>query len=199
MNWTRVCAFTLTLAALIVSALALTGATYEGRQTAAKHAKRLERGKYLTTICGCNDCHTPGTLYGAPDFSRQFSGSDLGWQGPWGVSFARNLTPDPETGIGTWSEWDIIQALRRGVRPNGTTLLPPMRWQNFSAMSNEDAAAVAAYLKSVPRVAHKSPDDIPPGQPAVGSILMFPGLPAWDAPKAPPVDDTMKSGDEGKK
>lgn len=199
MPWTRISALTLTSVALLLATFALTGATYEGKQSAMKRAKRLERGKYLTTICGCNDCHTPGSFFGAPDFSRQLSGSDLGWQGPWGVSFARNLTPDPDTGIGRWSEADIIKAFRSGMRPNGTMLLPPMPWQDFSAMSNEDAAAVAAFLKSLPAVVHKSPDDIPPGQPGVGSIVVFPGPPTWDAPKAPPVDEPMKPGGPEKK
>lgn len=199
MPWTRISALTLTSVALLLATLALTGTTFEGKQSAMKRAKRLERGKYLTTICGCNDCHTPGTFYGAPDFSRQLSGSDLGWQGPWGVSFARNLTPDPDTGIGTWNEADIIKAFRSGMRPNGTMLLPPMPWQDFSAMSDEDAAAVAAFLKSLPAVVHKSPDDIPQGQPGVGSIIVIPGPPAWDTPKAPPVDEPMKPGATEKK
>jgi mono/diheme cytochrome c family protein len=199
MNWARVSAFTLTSTALLVCALALTGATYESKQTASKQAKRLERGKYLTTICGCNDCHTPGTLFGAPDFTRQLSGSDLGWQGPWGVSYARNLTPDLDSGLGKWTEADLIKAFRSGVRPNGTPLLPPMPWQNFSAMSDEDAASVAAFLKSLPPVVHRSPDDIPPGQPAVGSVLPFPPPPAWDAPKAPPADGAAKPGAGEKK
>jgi mono/diheme cytochrome c family protein len=187
MTWTRIAAVVLASLALLATTIALTGATYEGKHSAAKHARRLERGKYLTTICGCNDCHTPGSLFGTPDFSRQLSGSDLGWQGPWGVSYARNLTPDVETGLGTWSEADIIKAFHSGVRPNGTTLLPPMPWQDFSAMSDEDAAAMAAFLKSLPPVAHKSPDDIPPGQAGVGSIVVFPAPSAWDTPAAPPA------------
>lgn len=199
MNWARVSAFTLTSAALLACGLALTGATYEGKRTAAMRSRRLERGKVLTMICGCNDCHTPGTLFGAPDFSRQLSGSDLGWQGPWGVSYARNLTPDMDSGLGKWSEADIIKAFRSGVRPNGTTLLPPMPWQNLSAMSDEDAASVAAFLKSLPPVMHRSPDDIPPGQPAAGSVLAFPPPPAWDAPKAPPANDAMEPGAGEKK
>jgi mono/diheme cytochrome c family protein len=197
MNWRRVCAATLTSAAFLSAGFALGDAATKGSPTAAPQAKRLERGKYLTTICGCNDCHTPGTFFGAPDFSRQLSGSDLGWQGPWGVSFARNLTPDRETGIGRWSEADITKAIRSGVRPDGSILLPPMPWQSFSAMSEEDAAAVAAFLKSLPPISHKSPDDIPPGQAATGSILILPAPPAWDVPKAPPVNDTMKPGATG--
>jgi len=52
------------------------------------------RGRYLVTLMSCNDCHTPGYFYGAPDTTRRLSGSDIGWIGPWGVVHARNLTPD---------------------------------------------------------------------------------------------------------
>ncbi len=185
MNWTRVAAVTLTAVALAATMLALTGSSFEGRQTATRRAKRVERGKYLVTICGCGDCHTPGTFYGAPDFARQLSGSELGWQGPWGVSYARNLTPDQETGLGKWSDADIIKSFRSGVRPDGSTLLPPMPWQDLSALTDEDATSIVAYLRGLPPVAHKVPDRIPPGQPGVGSIVVFPPPSAWDAPRTP--------------
>src|SRR5512147_1919372 len=58
-----------------------------------------EHGAYLATVIGCHDCHTPGAFYGQPDFQRALAGSELGWVGPWGTSYARNLTPDQETGI----------------------------------------------------------------------------------------------------
>lgn len=199
MNWTRVSSLALTLIALTLCAVALTGATYEGRQSASRHAKQIPRGRYLATICGCDDCHTPGAMFGAPGFDRRFAGSELGWQGRWGVTYARNLTPDRETGIGTWSEADIVKAIRSGVRPDGSTILPPMRWQNLSALSDEDAAALAAYLKSVPAVRHKVPDTVPPGQQVAGSIIVMPEPTVWDAPKAPPVDETMTPGGADKK
>jgi mono/diheme cytochrome c family protein len=199
MNWTRVSSLTLTSIALVACAVALTGATFEGRQSAAKHAKQVGRGGYLATICGCNSCHTPGAMFGAPDFDRRLAGSELGWQGAWGVTFGRNLTPDKETGIGTWSEANIVKALRSGVRPDGSALLPPMKWQHLSALSDEDAAALAAYLKSIPAVHHKVPDTVPPGQQTAGSIIVMPDPSLWDVPKAPPRDETMKPGGADKK
>src|SRR5580765_719468 len=81
-------------------------ASSEAKPTAAV----LERGKKLATFGGCVDCHTPGALYGAPDFTRQLSGSELGWSGPWGTTYARNLTPDLETGLGYYKEHEIILA-----------------------------------------------------------------------------------------
>ncbi len=154
------------------------------------HARQVERGRYLTTIMGCNDCHTPGFFYGSPDFSRQLSGSELGWVGPWGVSFPRNLTPDAETGIASWSEHDIVTALRTGVRRDGSVLLPPMPWPNYATMSDADAYAIAAFLKSLPPVRHEAPKRVPPGTAYNGPALVFPAPPAWDAPVAPTSANT---------
>ena len=147
---------------------------------------QLQRGEYLVHITGCNDCHTPGTLYGSPDFTRALSGSELGWQGPWGVSYARNLTPDPGTGLGSWTDAEIERALRSGVKKDGTPLLPPMPWPDFAHMTQEDMAALIAYLRSIPPVVHKVPDIVPPGGKATGSIITLPAPSAWDAPRSAP-------------
>jgi mono/diheme cytochrome c family protein len=144
---------------------------------------RVERGQYLVTVMGCGDCHTPGALYGAPDMSRRLSGSELGWKGPWGVSYPRNLTPSTANGIGKWSEQEIVTALRTGMRPDGTVLQPPMPWPNYAHLNDEDAFALAAFLKSLPVVDHKVPDKLAPGQPATGAYFELPAPPAWDAPR----------------
>jgi mono/diheme cytochrome c family protein len=189
-----------TLAASSLVVLVLVGATAgvaQNGRAAAKGgapASRVERGRHLATIMGCNDCHTPGTLYGAPDFGRALSGSDLGWKGPWGVTYARNLTPHVETGIGRWSEQQIVTALRTGHRPDGTALLPPMPWPNAAQLSDEDAFALAAYLKSLPPVAHHVPDRVPPGKPVAGACLELPAPPAWDAPRAAPGGGSVGGG-----
>jgi len=155
-------------------------------------AQQIERGHYLANVTGCNDCHTPGYLFGAPDTTRLLSGSELGWKGPWGVSYARNLTPDPQTGIGAWSESDIVTAIRTGKRPDGRMLMPPMPWTDFAHMTDEDAMSVAKYLKSLPPVPHKVPDILGPDAAPTGSIIAFPPPSAWDAPRAPgaPTDTT---------
>jgi mono/diheme cytochrome c family protein len=186
MRWTRTTSAVTTTAALAAAFFALTGAVHQGQAKAAQASRAVERGRYLSTIMGCNDCHTPGTFYGAPDFDRQLSGSELGWKGAWGVSYARNITPDKETGIGSWSEADIVKALRSGVRPDGRTLLPPMPWQNYGTLTDADVKAIAVYLMSVKPVPHHVPDIAPPGSDAAGSILVFPPPSPWDAPKGPP-------------
>jgi len=151
------------------------------------------RGRYLTTIMSCNDCHTPGYFYGAPDTMRKLSGSDLGWIGPWGVVHARNLTPDMETGLGKWSADDIVKALRSGNTPDGRQLAVIMPWQNYSSILDEgDAQAIAAYLKSLPPIVHKNLDVIPPGSKPTGNNVMFPPPPAWDVPPPPPAQATSK-------
>jgi mono/diheme cytochrome c family protein len=184
----------LVLVSLAAATLALTGATATGKKPAAKgkamsttaKAKLIARGRYLTTVMNCNDCHTPGFLFGAPDFERQLSGSELGWKGPWGISFARNLTPDKETGLGTWTKEQIITAFRSGRRPDGRVLNPPMPWQNFASMTDGDADAVATFLMSLPPISHKNVEPVPPGQDYTGSVLVFPAPSAWDAPRTPP-------------
>ncbi len=157
-------------------------------------AEKLARGKQVSYSSGCTDCHTPGALYGAPDTTRLLSGSELGWEGPWGVTYPRNLTPDMETGIGTWSEEEIVAAFRQGHRPDRTPILPPMPWPAFAHMSDEDAYALAAFIKSLPPIQHKVPDRIPPGTVATGPRLTFPPPPEWDARNLPPPPGATEGG-----
>ena len=181
------------LAALLLVMLALGTAVSAGSGTRAKAAAAkptpaalLAQGRYLVTIMACNDCHTPGTFYGAPDASRFLAGSEMGWGGPWGVAYAANLTPDAETGLGKWTEAQIAKALRTGNRPDGRQLAAIMPWQDFAALSDHDALAIAAYLKSLPPVKHAVPKPVEPGQPVQGPVAVFPAPSAWDAPRTPP-------------
>jgi hypothetical protein len=156
-------------------------------------ASRVERGKYLVTLSGCNDCHSPKTMDAngpQPDPARLLSGHPEGikvtaappppkgspwtiattndltaWSGPWGVSFAANLTPDPNTGLrsGVWSEEIFIKAIRTG-KHMGTSrdILPPMPWPEFSKMTDDDLKAIWEYLGTIPPVTNHVPDPIPP-------------------------------------
>src|SRR6185436_8829192 len=92
------------------------------------------------------------------------------WSGPWGISFPANLTPDPLTGLrsGVWTEELFIKALRSG-KHMGTSrdILPPMPWQDFAQLTDEDLRAIWAYLGAIPPVTNHVPDPIPPpGAPA---------------------------------
>lgn len=133
---------------------------------------------------GCHDCHTPGALFGAPDFQRALAGSEVGWSGPWGVSYARNITPDPVTGIGAWTEDQIVLTLQTGKRPDGTDLLPPMPWPATASMKPRDIRSLAKYLKSIMPVNHSVPASVPPGGKASTPVIAVPAPGAWDAPTA---------------
>lgn len=145
----------------------------------------VERGKYLVTIAGCNDCHTPmkmGANGPEPDTARLLAGhpeelamppapaaqgpwlwsgaaTNTAFAGPWGVSYSANLTPDKETGIGIWKEEQFIKAMRTGKHwGQGRPILPPMPWQDVAAMSDDDLKAVFAYLQSVPPIRNSVPN-----------------------------------------
>ena len=195
MNRTILPALTLLALGTIASLAFVSCAKQTPAPAPMSEADQIAHGAYMVQIAGCNDCHTPGYFYGAPDSTRLLSGSELGWKGPWGVSYARNLTPDPQTGIGAWTESDIVTAIRTGKRPDGRMLLPPMPWPDFSHLTDDDAIAIAKYLKSIPPVQHQVPDILAPTQVAKGSVIAFPPPSAWDAPRTvPPAGQGQGTG-----
>jgi Cytochrome c len=152
----------------------------------------VERGHYLVKIMLCNDCHTPlkmGPKGPEPDMARMLSGHpegmtmppppqlapDAPWNwsgaatltafsGPWGISYARNLTPDKETGLGDWTEEQFVRANRTGKHQgveNGREILPPMPWPWYRELSDEDLHAVWTYLRSIPPIHNNAPQSIP--------------------------------------
>jgi hypothetical protein len=152
----------------------------------------VERGRILVEFGGCNDCHSPKVfgpngpmvdttkpLSGAPSANQVPSVPEgiLGpgkwgalttpdlttWAGPWGVSFARNLTPDKETGLGSWTEAMFIKALRTGKdMGEGRPILPPMPWEGIRKLKDDDLKAIFAYLKSLKPIHNPIHDPIPP-------------------------------------
>jgi mono/diheme cytochrome c family protein len=140
----------------------------------ASSAAELEvaRGKYLVTIGGCGDCHTPGSFLGKPDSSRTLGGSEVGFAIPgMGVFVGPNLTPDPETGLGKWTDDQIITAFTAGLLPDGRRLAPIMPWRALAQLSPDDAHAIVAYLRSLPPVKNKTPGPFGPKE--VPSTLVF--------------------------
>lgn len=156
-------------------------------------AEQISRGEFLVTFGGCGDCHTPKTFTPqgpVPDTSKLLSGSPSTTQlpsadakliqpgnwvlftqdltaavGPWGASFSANLTPDVETGIGSWQEEMFINAMRSGKHLGaGRPIMPPMPWDLVGKHSDDDLKAIFAYLKSIKPVKNKVPDYIPPDQ-----------------------------------
>jgi mono/diheme cytochrome c family protein len=138
---------------------------------------QIERGKYLVTVGGCSDCHTPGTFLGHPDMSKYLGGSDVGFAIPGlGVFAGRNLTPDKETGLGNWTTEQIVKALTTGVRPDGRTLAPVMPYAALSHLTLADALAAAAYLKGLKPVANAVAGPFGPNDRS--TIFVFDVLPA---------------------
>ena len=179
--------------AMLASLLAFVAGCVQPQTTAEDPVKR---GEYLTTIGGCHDCHTPKVMdaNGMPvlDTTKLLSGHPAGmpyptwtpedlqnrhaialtnpmlsaWGGPWGVSFAMNLTPDVATGIGEWTEETFIQVMRTGKhqgQPNGRDILPPMPWQSFQHAPEQDLKAIWAYLRTIPAINNAVPLPVPPG------------------------------------
>ncbi|HEY1782811.1 MAG TPA: cytochrome c [Roseiarcus sp.] len=140
-------------AATLGAALAVVASV---RFPASADDTQIARGKYLVVLSGCSDCHTPGALLGAPDMKRYLGGSDVGFAIPGaGVFVGENLTPDEETGLGKWTDGQIIAAIRAGKTPEGRDLSPVMPYAAFSHLADADAEAIAAFLKSLPPVSNK--------------------------------------------
>jgi mono/diheme cytochrome c family protein len=132
---------------------------------------KLRRGEYLATIMDCGGCHTPGALTGQPDQTRHLGGSDVGFRIPnTGIFYPPNLTPD-DTGLGGWSEKDIMAAVRTGVRPDGRVLVPVMPYHKYGKLTDADAGALAAYLKTLKPVRHKAPSIVGPTEKATAPYL----------------------------
>lgn len=132
----------------------------------------VERGKYLVTIAGCNDCHTPGYFLGKPDMTRFLGGSEVGFEMPGlGTFHGPNLTPDKATGLGGWTDAQVMTALQTGVRPDGRVLAPIMPWHAFANLTKEDVAAIVAFLRSIPPVSNKVPGPFGPTEKPTAFVM----------------------------
>jgi len=147
-------------------------------------AAQVARGKYLVTVSGCNDCHTPGHFFGKLDTKRELAGSDVGFELPdGGVIVGPNLTPDKETGLGNWTSQQIAAAIRSGVRPDGRVLAPVMPWPALSQLTQADTDAIVAYLRQLPAVKNKVPGPLKPG--AAVPVFRFKLIPPGNLPARP--------------
>ncbi len=130
---------------------------------AAQAETQVERGAYLAHIMDCGGCHNTGAFTPQPNLETPLSGSDIGFEVPGlGVFYPANLTPDKETGLGSWSDDAVITAFTTGVRPDGRQLAPAMPWMSYGHITAADAAALVAYLRSLPAVSHKVPGPFGP-------------------------------------
>ena len=158
---------------------------------AADPSPQVKRGQQVVLAGGCNDCHTPlkmGAKGPEPDMSRMLSGhpenvvlppppplteawnnvgsaTNTAFAGPWGITYAINLTADPETGIGKWREKDFIQTIKSGKHMGvGREIQPPMPWEAYRHLSESDLKAAFAYLKSIPPIRNPVPEYVPPAK-----------------------------------
>jgi hypothetical protein len=155
------------------------------------YESQVKWGEHLVTVMGCHDCHTPKKMTEKgpePDFTLALSGhaesmpvaqvnrkefeekgyvvtNDFtSWIGPWGISYAANLTPD-ETGTGNWTEDQFINALRKKIMkglPNTRPMLPPMAMMPFDNMRDDELKAIFAYLRTVTPIKNLVPQPTPP-------------------------------------
>jgi len=158
----RIVAVAMFVAALLTMAVAALNVNVQAAPLTQEMKGDATRGAYIfAAAAGCG-CHmsAAGFLAGGTKY-------DLG---PAGVVYARNITSDPETGIGNWSEADIVAAIRTGKTPTGDQLFPVMPYMTFSGMADQDAYDLAAFLKTAPPVKNQVPADdvkvpIPPFSP----------------------------------
>lgn len=172
-----------------IAAAVIAGAAAFSMAPREPSADPVQRGRYLVTAMGCNDCHTPwhmGPHGPEPDMSRMLSGhpaqlhlpeapagteawpaavsaTNTAWSGPWGTSFTANLTPDADTGLGAWTADEFLGALRTGRHQGrGRQILPPMPYQMIRNLTDDDLRAVFAFLQSIPAIRNKVPEPLPP-------------------------------------
>ena len=185
--------FFIAVAAVIFSTMLLIqlSCTEEGTVKPKTQEEMIALGKYLVHTSACDDCHTPkiftekGPVF---DTTKLLSGHQqtdvlpsldvtaLGqnqwvagsmtltaWVGPWGISYASNLTPDKATGIGTMTEEMFIKTIREGKYMGvGRPLLPPMPWEVYAKKTDEDLKAMYAYLMSLKPIHNQVPQPTPP-------------------------------------
>ena len=168
--------------ATLANILTLATLTYQG----VAQDGQIGRGKYLATISGCNDCHTPGYFFGKPDMTRFLGGSEVGFEMPGlGVFHGPNLTPDPDTGLGKWSMEEIVTAITKGRRPDGRLLVPIMPSHAFANLTVEDSLAIAAFLKSLPPVKNQVPGPFGPSEEPTSFVMKI--VPPKTAPTGQPT------------
>ena len=174
---------------LVLAVGALTSAALLPGAARAQDAKLLARGTYLmNSIVACGNCHVQRDPSGKPIADKGLSGGMVFDEEPF-KAYGSNITPDPETGIGKWTDAQLARAIREGIRPDGTVIGPPMPIVFYRGMSDDDLKAIIAYLRAQPAVKNVVPKSeyripLPPnyGPPVAGV-------------KTPSTKDTVKYGE----
>lgn len=140
----------------------------------------VERGEYLVELLGCGSCHTDGALLGDPDIEKSLAGSSIGiaYTNPLGekqpgIIYPSNITPDEATGIGTWTDQQIGNAIRAGISRHGSRRLATMPWRGYAKISDDDVRAITGYLRRIEAVDHRVPGEVEPGERASHPFVYF--------------------------
>ena len=137
---------------LIIAAWAFLRPDYStGDMDVSSSGANIERGKYLALAGNCASCHTTA--------SGEFMAGGLAFETPFGTIYSTNITPDAATGIGDWTATDFLNSMRHGVRPDGEHLYPVFPYTAFTKVTDEDVAAIFAYLQSIPAVLQAAPEN----------------------------------------
>lgn len=128
-------------------------------ETTANAETLLERGTYLMKgVVACGNCHTPKGPKG--DIAEmELAGGFKIDEKPF-TAYTSNITPDKETGIGSWTDAQLFKAIREGIRPDGTLIGPPMPYEFYRELSNRDVRAIIAYLRTVKPIKNKVPKSV---------------------------------------
>ena len=168
MNAPRVIRSTLALTAVALAAAAFP-ATAQQKPAAKPQNAQVERGRYLVKVTGCNDCHTSGYAMsgGKVPESQWLMGDKLGWQGPWGTTYAINL----RLYMTSMSESGWVQTAR------SMKARPPMPWFALHDMTDQDLKAIYHYVQWLGPAGELAPTYVPPGREAKGPVVRFPAAP----------------------
>jgi mono/diheme cytochrome c family protein len=121
----------------------------------------LKRGEYLARhVAGCIDCHSQRDLskYSGPVVPGTEGGGGFAFIPQYGLPgtlYGRNITPDPETGIGNWTDDEVLRAMTQGINKNGDTLFPLMPYPSFNHMAKEDLLSIIAYIRTLKPIKNK--------------------------------------------
>jgi len=129
----------------------------------------VRHGRYIVSTIGCSFCHTPVRTDGSLVDGMLFAGGQKWTAAPFGDFVSYNLTSDKETGLGGWTDDQIKTVLTKGIRPDGTRMLPfPMPWPSYASLTASDLTAIVAYLRTIPPISNRIP---PPARPNIVSYL----------------------------
>ena len=174
-------------AGCVVAATACTQQASSDEQALSDEAL-LARGEYLMEgVVACGNCHSSRTEEGELIEGMELAGNFV-IEEPGFTAYAPNITPDEETGIGTWTDEEIIRAVREGIRPDGSVMGPPMAFPFYRDISDRDMQAIVAYMRNVPPVRNEVP----------ASTYNIPLPPNWGPPvesvPEPSRDDQVAYG-----